>query len=135
MLDPTYAKAYLRRGELKQRCGDFGSACDDYTSASRFDSGGAVGLEAARKLSEAQRERDAQKTYTRQQSSRHHHSNSNHQNSRAGDSGHGGGAAVPKPKQQKCHYEVLGIDPAASADDVRKAYKKARPLLPRDHPV
>ena len=50
-LDGAYAKAYLRRGELRQQCGDAPRAQEDYSSAQRLDRG-AVGLEAARRLHE-----------------------------------------------------------------------------------
>ncbi|KAL3896603.1 MAG: hypothetical protein SGPRY_013233 [Prymnesium sp.] len=113
LLDPTYGKAYLRRGELRERTSDLSSACDDFTSAARFDSG-AVGKEASRRLAEARRARDAQ----------------NAQNARRGRGANGGGgraaSGAAKEAKPKCHYEVLSLVASATVEEVRKAYKKVR---------
>ena len=55
-LNRSYAKAYLRRAELRLRCGDRTRALDDFSAAQRLDMNGPVGQEAGRRVSEMRKD-------------------------------------------------------------------------------
>jgi DnaJ family protein A protein 2 len=47
-------------------------------------------------------------------------------------SGRGGSQKTPKEVENKKYYEILGVDQKASADDIRKSYRKKAVTLHPD---
>jgi DnaJ family protein C protein 7 len=140
-LNRSYAKAYLRRGELRARCGDRSRALEDLGAAQRLDASGPVGLEAQRRVAELRKEQAREAANAARDAAgaaagagsgwdraRAHHGGSSGY-AGAGASSRGAGSerpstAVAPPPKAPNHYEVLGVEPSADADAIRKAYKK-----------
>ena len=136
-LNRSYAKAYLRRGELRARCGDRSRALEDLGAAQRLDASGPVGQEAQRRVAELRKEQAREAANAAgaaagagagwDRARAHHGGSSGYAG--AGASSRGAGserpstAVAPPPKAQN-HYEVLGVELSADADAIRKAYKK-----------
>ena len=138
-LNRSYAKAYLRRGELRARCGDRSRALEDLGAAQRLDASGPVGLEAQRRVAELRKEQAREAANAAgaaagagagsgwDRARAHHGGSSGYAG--AGASSRGAGSerpstAVAPPPKAPNHYEVLGVEPSADADAIRKAYKK-----------
>ena len=132
-LDASYAKAYLRRAELRLRAGKRHLAIDDFALAKRNDPHGAIGVEAARRIVEL-RSGGGFAGFSGQGSttSGHHGSARSQAGTRSGRYGGRAGAvpgrnAPPPPssaaQRERCHYEVLGIGVHAKPAEVKKAYR------------
>ena len=126
-LDPNYAKAYLRRAEMRLKLGKRPLALDDFGKAQSCDPDGPVGIEALRRMRDV-RQANAS---ARAGAGSNYYNQSN--GFRHGYRGNENRYVPPRPAEPKtrCHYDVLGIDKKASADDVRRAYKK---LALKNHP-
>ena len=147
-LNRSYAKAYLRRAELRLRCGDRARALEDFGAAQRLDGNGAVGQESARRVSEMRKEsareaaaasaaaaaagaaggsaRGAWDRARAHQRAGGFHSGS-HGSSGSGGSNSSGshGQGISSTSSSKPdHYQALGVEPSVDADAIRKAYKK-----------
>ena len=142
-LNRSYAKAYLRRGELRAKCGDRVRATEDFGAAQRLDASGPVGQEAAKRVSDMRKESareaaaaaaaaGANANFRGWDRARAGYGPSGGPRAGAsGSSGYGGGGSSgaggtgsSRSSKQPDHYEMLGIDATASADEIRKAYKK-----------
>jgi len=133
--DPTYAKAFLRRGELRVRCGDVARAKEDFKSAARLEPAGAIGVEATRRLNELRQPPPGAGAGGGGGGAGHAGGPSG-AGSGSSRGGYGGGrpAAPPPPPAkpaERSYYVVLGVAESANADEIRKAYKK---LALKHHP-
>ena len=113
-LDPTYAKAYLRRAELRLKSGKRHLACDDFTQAQRLDPTGQIGIEAARRLFEERQGGGG--------GSNGHAGGGGGASSSSNGGGRrgGGGASSSRASATKSHYETLGVADGADENDIRK---------------
>ena len=127
-LNRSYAKAYLRRGELRARCCDNARAIEDFAAAHRLDANGAVGVEASRRISMIHKESVRERASTAKASNARGWDRARagfFPNSSTRAPGRSGGrdfsfSFAKKPD----YYGVLGIASGASIDEIRKAYKK-----------
>ena len=128
--DPTYAKAYLRRGEFRARGGDVARAKADFKEAARLDSG-AVGTEATKRLHELRQPPPGSGGASYSAGGAGYGAG---YGAGAGGSGSGGGRGGAPPARKPAErnfYVVLGVGEGADGDEVRKAYKK---LALKHHP-
>jgi len=116
--NPKYARAYLRRGDIKKEMGNSSDAVADFKKAHELDP----------ELGADQRYASQQK---RQQQSQGFSSGGNPFGGAGGFSGFnfgGGGGGQqfqrPEPKPSKDLYKVLGLEKDATEDQIKKAYRK-----------
>lgn len=131
-LDTGYAKAYLRRAELRLRSGKRHLAVEDFGLAKRHDTAGAIGAEATRRMAELRTPNPAGAGAPQYRAGGFPGGSVPPQyaggRGAAGRSGAGGGYSrpppPPAPPRERCHYEVLGIAVSAPAAEVKKAYRR-----------
>ena len=136
-LNRSYAKAYLRRGELRARCGDRSRALEDLGAAQRLDASGPVGQEAQRRVAELRKEqaREAANAaagakagsqgWDRARANYGPGAGSSGYGSSSSSSRGGGGAGTfSAAAKTPNYYDVLGLESGCDADAIRKAYKK-----------
>jgi hypothetical protein len=141
-LDANYAKAYLRRAELRLRTGKRHLAIEDFGLAKRHDAVGPIGAEAARRIAELRNPAPAAGAGCPPPqsgggfpggSARPQYAGGRGSGARFGAGGGYSRPAAPPapPPRERCHYEVLGIAVTSVAAEVKKAYRR---LALRHHP-
>ena len=132
-LNRSYAKAYLRRGELRVHCSDNARALEDFEAARRLDSNGAVGLEAARRISNFHRDSARANAGAPKANKSRGWERERKGSCPPNNAGYPSGGAFRRPgagctssasSKKPDYYEVLGVLNSASSDEIRRAYKR-----------